>query len=302
MAFTGVANASFTIGIDVPGPAASIACSTGTHCNLMMTSQAGAQITSPSAGVVTSARMHYNGAFARGAIRVIRDLGGGNYLNVQEQPVSFPSVLNGTQVPISFPTRLPILAGDLIAVGWISMMAPELSVTTVPSSSGASSNGALKPHEPGTQQIYVNFVGGAPAVLATVEPDVDGDGYGDETQDSCPISAARQSPCPAPIVRLLKSGTQRFAKLAIVESVNDDSRVVSQASVKVGRKTWKSKLAEKSLTAGTAATFKFSFASSAKKAISVALKGGKKLKASVTVTASNAFGSSTATQSVKLKR
>jgi hypothetical protein len=33
-------------------------------------------------------------------------------------------------------------------------------------------------------------------VVAIVEPDRDGDGYGDETQDGCPQSAAYQGPCP----------------------------------------------------------------------------------------------------------
>jgi hypothetical protein len=34
------------------------------------------------------------------------------------------------------------------------------------------------------------------AVSAVVEPDVDGDGFGDETQDKCPQSAAFQTACP----------------------------------------------------------------------------------------------------------
>jgi len=41
-------------------------------------------------------------------------------------------------------------------------------------------------------EVLVNL--GAP-VTATVEPDEDGDGYGDETQDGCPISAFDQGPC-----------------------------------------------------------------------------------------------------------
>ncbi|HEU5063796.1 MAG TPA: hypothetical protein VFT79_11700 [Solirubrobacterales bacterium] len=38
-------------------------------------------------------------------------------------------------------------------------------------------------------------------VVARVEPDRDGDGHGDETQDGCPTSAALQTPCPLLTVR-----------------------------------------------------------------------------------------------------
>lgn len=37
-------------------------------------------------------------------------------------------------------------------------------------------------------------------VAATVEPDADGDLFGDETQDGCPMNAAVQTACPAPPV------------------------------------------------------------------------------------------------------
>jgi hypothetical protein len=35
-------------------------------------------------------------------------------------------------------------------------------------------------------------------MAAVVEPDVDGDGFGDETQDGCPTDASTQGPCPQP--------------------------------------------------------------------------------------------------------
>ncbi len=34
-------------------------------------------------------------------------------------------------------------------------------------------------------------------VSAVLEPDADGDGFGDETQDQCPTNATTQGPCPA---------------------------------------------------------------------------------------------------------
>ncbi|MBV9050340.1 MAG: hypothetical protein JOY58_18875 [Solirubrobacterales bacterium] len=35
-------------------------------------------------------------------------------------------------------------------------------------------------------------------IAATIEPDRDGDGFGDISQDQCPTDPSRQSPCPAP--------------------------------------------------------------------------------------------------------
>ncbi|HJZ38017.1 MAG TPA: hypothetical protein VJ204_17235 [Solirubrobacterales bacterium] len=35
-------------------------------------------------------------------------------------------------------------------------------------------------------------------IVVSVEPDADGDGYGDETQDQCPTDASTHGPCPAP--------------------------------------------------------------------------------------------------------
>jgi hypothetical protein len=35
-------------------------------------------------------------------------------------------------------------------------------------------------------------------VSAVLEPDADGDGFGDETQDQCPTNATTQGPCPTP--------------------------------------------------------------------------------------------------------
>ena len=51
---------------------------------------------------------------------------------------------------------------------------------------------------PGPAQVFDEDIGDYQLDLAaTVEPDADGDGFGDETQDECPTDAAIQGPCPA---------------------------------------------------------------------------------------------------------
>jgi len=68
-------------------------------------------------------------------------------------------------------------------------------------------------------------------VVAVIEPDVDGDGYGDETQDACPQSANTIAPCPP----VTSTFTMRPKKKSIIAKV----RVSSPASVQVfGGVSW----------------------------------------------------------------
>jgi hypothetical protein len=91
----------------------------------------------------------------------------------------------------TFNTRIPVQAGD------------RLGVYGAPSSGGLTCPGKAGDH-------YGYFAGNLPtgsagtfeqadgrvAVSALVEPDADHDGFGDETQDRCPQSAAVQVACP----------------------------------------------------------------------------------------------------------
>jgi hypothetical protein len=81
------------------------------------------------------------------------------------------------------------------------------------------------------------------AVSATIEPDVDGDGYGDETQDKCPQSAAIQSGCPEVTVTASGAAKER----SIVVSVD----VSSEATIDVyGQVGWRYRASPKLKTAG----------------------------------------------------
>src|SRR5262249_37734164 len=68
-------------------------------------------------------------------------------------------------------------------------------------------------------------------IVGVVEPDTDGDGYGDETQDGCPRSATVQAPCPP----VKTSFEMKPGKKAIVVEV----KVSSAAKVQVfGQVSW----------------------------------------------------------------
>jgi hypothetical protein len=99
---------------------------------------------------------------------------------------------------LTFAAQQPIAAGDQIAfestfgnpavrtadkagVTWLLWEDPSLAV------------GATKlpePDSPPASEVLVN---------ADVEPDADGDGFGDETQDGCPTDASIQGACPSPV-------------------------------------------------------------------------------------------------------
>jgi len=100
------------------------------------------------------------------------------------------------------PARIPVQSGDLIG-----------STLTVAGGGGTEAGSLFcKTGDPGDE---IAKVSGAPLVgmtvtpvgteagfqnpiTVTVEPDADGDGYGDETQDKCPTDASTHEACPAP--------------------------------------------------------------------------------------------------------
>jgi hypothetical protein len=107
------------------------------------------------------------------------------------------AVLGGAN---SFPTRIPVSGGEQIAmsapVGSLNCLTSDATdvtaATTPPTDLAAGSTITTGPITTKSRA----------AVTATIEPDADQDGYGDETQDLCPISAAYQIACP--IVKLVK--------------------------------------------------------------------------------------------------
>jgi len=94
-----------------------------------------------------------------------------------------------------FQTRIPVSAGVLFGVS-SSKSIPTCFGIGVPGDTLALFNpdvpvgGKAKPFESPDGVLL--------SLAVVVEPDADGDGFGDETQDKCPQSAATQGACPAP--------------------------------------------------------------------------------------------------------
>lgn len=116
----------------------------------------------------------------------------------------------------SFPTRIPVSEGNSVGLygpeGTLFCDKEEGAISWL--YEGAVATGETKPFK-----TEVDL--GTPVVV-TVEDDRDNDGFGDETQDLCPASAAFQTACPA-LGLTVRREVKRRAILVRVTTTNDSS-------------------------------------------------------------------------------
>jgi len=159
----------------------------GAGSTYLQTTSPGVAYKTPNAGVITS-WSHLAGADP-GQMRFKVARGSGvSYAIVGQSPLETLT----PSTPNTFPVRIPVQAGDVIG------FYPTTGLPCGVNSSGFDYRykfGDVQPAAPMTWMSGINF---QLDLSATLEPDVDGDGYGDETQDGCPSDATTQGPCPAP--------------------------------------------------------------------------------------------------------
>jgi hypothetical protein len=120
-------------------------------------------------------------------MRVFRATGNPNeFTNVAE--TSYEVVSAGVD---TFETRIPVQAGDRFGA-WGPFGALTCTTGNAADSLGTFTGDAMV----NSTHIFSASPGDQVAVSAVVEADVDGDGFGDETQDLCPQKAALQTACP----------------------------------------------------------------------------------------------------------
>ena len=101
--------------------------------------------------------------------------------------------LAGTEEIEEFPARVAVTKGAHVALDGTSHGA------TYDSSGGEDTYLFAPPLSPGQSLASTESSGGELLVQAVMEPDSDKDGFGDETQDSCPTDAGtQQGACPQP--------------------------------------------------------------------------------------------------------
>jgi len=160
---------------------------------LQLSSGDGTDYTVRSAGVLTSFSTIMSGGF-RGL--VVRPAGSGHYSVVGASPLRLGTSLS---TPTTVAVRIPVLPGDVLG----------LDLPAATTGCAVNTGNPLDLAQVGTLATSTDFVASGPPnpgqrinVAAVLEPDVDGDGYGDVSQDGCPALASLQSPCPTPDTRV----------------------------------------------------------------------------------------------------
>jgi hypothetical protein len=147
----------------------------------------------PADGVITSWNFQASSfATPQMKLKIVRPAGVGTYTTVGDSQLQTP-VPNTLNV---FTTRIPVKAGDVLGnyysggdtYGLRAMAGYKFVYTTPPNPDPT----------PGTTTAYLTDGGDGYQIdlAATLEPDVDGDGYGDETQDLCPTDPITADQCP----------------------------------------------------------------------------------------------------------
>ena len=160
----------------------------------------------PSAGVLTSYSVRASSA--PGAVRLVvfGPSPAPGHRTVVAVSAQNAVVINSVN---TFATRVPVAAGQSIGLNnsadgmlcWGSGVAGD-------------EVDAVTPFDP---SVSTDFGGGNPQagkrvnISAVLEPDVDGDLYGDLTQDLCPQSRLTQAACPAPDTTVTKKPKKRSA-------------------------------------------------------------------------------------------
>lgn len=204
----------------------------------------------------------------------------------------------------SFEARIPVLAGDRLGLSgepftYMGTDIPGFAFFCQPMPGGIL---GASPGNVGLNQTaeFKPATEGAVPLVATIEPDADGDGYGDETQDKCPQSAVTHDPCPVVTLDALSQLTK--GSVTVVVAVSAVAPVTVQGTVKLGKgKTAKLAAPVATVNPGTFGRFKLTFPKALKKRLKE-LPPSKKLTLKVTASATNVAGAvSTDALNAKLK-
>lgn len=162
----------------------------GSDTLYVQTALSGAPTALPARGVVVRWRVLGIPMFDREfQLRVLAPNAGGGYAVARSSAAeTLPQNISAEAGAIgSFATRLPVSAGGYVGIA----TGPTFTIPSLTSGPPGTAMSKLADGADGTN--YSGLPTTAPIVVgydADIEPDVDGDGYGDLSQDSCPTSAA----------------------------------------------------------------------------------------------------------------
>jgi hypothetical protein len=186
-------------------------------------------------GVLTSWRFHSSGDASAGAVRlkIFRYTGTGLVFEVLAES-SLKTLAPDTSY--DFKERIPVDQGDLLGLTAVGDAEVGITVPGTPQNQLAQFGGGdIPPGQTGTATIAWPDL--RPSVAATVESDLDGDGYGDDTQDKCPVDRTTQALCQFSFGKLKRNRGRGTAILPVTVpgagtlSLSGKGVVTRQASV-----------------------------------------------------------------------
>jgi hypothetical protein len=259
-------------------------------------------LTAPSGGVITKIRTivdpELGFPFAvPTSIKVLRSAGGLNYTVTAATTIGVTAGTNLTNV------RLPVQTGDRLALHGIPFTyeGTEVPSFTIYCDEVLGDLGAaIGEVGVGTTAPFPPPAEGRVPLAAIVEADVDNDGYGDETQDLCPQSAAFQTACPAVVVDAFSLAGGSAVRVLVATSTSAPVKV--SGTVKLG-KSDKATLSAKAkvVPAGKIVAFTLKFPGPLKEKLKE-LEPSKKLQLKIVASATNVAGAvSTDRLKAKLK-
>jgi hypothetical protein len=144
-------------------------------------------------GVLTSWRFHSSGDPAAGAVRLKIFRYTGTDLVFKVLAESSLKTLE-PDTAYDFKERIPVDQGDLLGLTAVDDAEVGITVPGTPQNQLAQFGGGdIPPGQTGTATIAWPDL--RPSVAATVEPDADADGFGDVSQDKCPVDRMTQALC-----------------------------------------------------------------------------------------------------------
>ncbi len=242
-----------------------------------------------------------------GRLRVLRDNGGVRTGGLETIPVAA-----GVH---EFATRLPIAAGERLGVDLTTSgvdFVTALTALYVSAGTGAY-NRWVPPVADGASASPTTTSNNVELLLnGDVEADADGDGFGDETQDLCPTSAAFQAACPvvappgdttAPAIANHRiRGVVANRAVTVTATSSEAGSLTATGTVAVGNtsRTYRLKGATKSVAAGKRATLRLKMSKRAFNALRRAYRrAGRKARVTISLACTDAAGNRSAAKRVR---
>jgi hypothetical protein len=199
------------LGSQIPsGTMASTGACVDYLCTVVQRNVAGASTAAPFDGVVVRWRIRAAVNITT-KLRVVRPtVGFGVVMERSSEPVSIVVDPSYRGRIVTIPTRLPISAGSFVGI----QKPPSVNLGAVSGAGAGSSFSSITDVGDGEASGFSVLFTNEFAYGADIEPDVDHDGFGDLTQDSCPsngtVQLACTTPAAAPAITGLKFKHSKF--------------------------------------------------------------------------------------------